>query len=122
MITHVKFSSIPVTDQERALEFYTEKLGFTLETDAPFGDGKRWIELSAPEGNTRIVLFTLEGQEDRIGTYSNIVFATKNVQKAYDELHKKGVEFTSLPTVESWGVYAQFKDPDGNLFILSSSE
>jgi len=45
MITHLKFMSIPVADQERALKFYTEKLGFKVATNQEMGPGKRWIEL-----------------------------------------------------------------------------
>ncbi len=122
MITHMKFASIPVRDQDRALKFYVEKLGFKVEADIPFENRQRWIKLSTPEGKTRVVLFTFPEQEDRIGTPSNVVFATKDVQKTYEELQQKGVEFVSKPVAESWGTYAQFKDPDGNLFILSSED
>lgn len=122
MISHVKFVSIPVSDQDRALKFYTEKLGFKVEADVPIGNGLRWIKLVTPNGETRVVLFTMEGHEDRIGSSSNVVFATADVQKCYDELREKGVEFTSAPIAEAWGTYVQFKDPDGNSFILSASE
>lgn len=122
MITHMKFASIPVRDQDRALKFYVEKLGFKVETDVSMGDRQRWIKLSTPEGKTRVVLFTFPEHEDRIGTFSNVVFATKDVQKTYEQLHQKGVEFIGKPTVESWGTYVQFKDPDGNLFVLSSED
>jgi catechol 2,3-dioxygenase-like lactoylglutathione lyase family enzyme len=45
MIKQIKFVSIPVEDQDRALDFYTEKLGFTIITDQPFDEKQRWIEL-----------------------------------------------------------------------------
>jgi catechol 2,3-dioxygenase-like lactoylglutathione lyase family enzyme len=54
MIRGVKFATIPVTDQERALAFYTEKLGFRLITDQPFNETQRWIELG--RGNTHRTL------------------------------------------------------------------
>jgi len=44
MITHVKFVSVPVRDQQRALEFYTQKLGFQILTDQPFDERQRWID------------------------------------------------------------------------------
>ena len=117
----VKMVSIPVANQEKALKFYTEKLDFKVETNESFGEGKRWIELSAPNSNTRIVLFTVPGQEDRIGTFSNIVFTCDNVQKAYDTLKSRGVEFTQEPTKQPWGgTTSLFKDLDGNIFCLSS--
>lgn len=121
MITHVKLVSIPVRDQDRALKFYTEKLGFKVETDVSVDNCQRWIKLVIPTGETRVVLFTPDGQDDRIGTFSNVVFATTDVQKAYDDLREKGVEFTTAPTAEEWGTYAQFNDSEGNSFVLSSS-
>ncbi len=120
MITHVKFVSIPTRDQDRALEFYTKKLGFKVMTDQPFGS-QRWIELKIPDAQTRITLFTPAGHEDRIGTSFNGAFATDDVQKTYDELAARGVEFTTAPTKQPWGTYAAFKDPDGNEFVLSSA-
>ena len=66
MIKRFKFVTIPVRDQKRALDFYTERLGFTIITDQPFDDKQRWIELRIPKAETRITLFTPEGQEGRI--------------------------------------------------------
>ena len=63
MIKQIKFVSIPVADQNRALDFYTEKLGFTIITDQPFDEKQRWIELRIPKAETRVVLFTPEGDE-----------------------------------------------------------
>jgi len=58
MITHVKLISFPVRDQQRALEFYTQKLGFQILTDQPFDERQRWIELKIPKAETDVVLFT----------------------------------------------------------------
>ena len=55
MITHVKLVSIAVTDQEKSLEFYTEKLGFKLTVDEAFDKYSRWLELKPPGGQTRVV-------------------------------------------------------------------
>ncbi len=65
MITSVKFVGIPVKDQARALAFYREKLGFKVATDQPMGEGQRWIELRIGGAETRVVLFTPKGHEDR---------------------------------------------------------
>ena len=121
MITQLKFVSIPVSDQDRALAFYTEKLGFEISTDQPMGPGKRWIELRIASSGTRVVLFTMDGQEDRIGSFFNGAFACDNVEATYRQLSGRGVEFVEPPTVQSWGSFAKFKDPDGNTFVLSSS-
>jgi catechol 2,3-dioxygenase-like lactoylglutathione lyase family enzyme len=63
------FVSIPVRDQEQALVFYTEKLGFQILTDQPFDAKLRWIELRIPGSEIKMVLFTPAGHEDRIGTF-----------------------------------------------------
>lgn len=120
MISKVKFVGIPVKDQARALEFYRDKLGFKVATDQPMGDGKRWIELRIGGAETRVVLFTPEGHEDRVGTFFNGSLEADNVQKTYEELKAKGVEFTQEPKTEPWGTSALFKDSEGNQFVLSS--
>jgi catechol 2,3-dioxygenase-like lactoylglutathione lyase family enzyme len=120
MIKAVKFVSIPVNDQDQALGFYTKKLGFQILTDQPFGGGQRWIELCIPGGETRVVLFTPEGHETRIGTFSNITFMSDNVEKTYEEMSARGVAFEQPPKKEHWGTSAIFKDLDGNVFVLSS--
>ena len=119
MIKAVKFISIPTRDQDRALGFYTSQLGFRVVTDQPFGE-QRWIELRIPGAETGVVLFTPPGQEDRIGGFMNMAWVTDDVQKTYDELVARGVEFVQPPRSESWGTSAIFKDPDGNTFVLSS--
>ena len=120
MIRAVKFVSIPVRNQDLALEFYTTKLGFEIITDQPMGPGQRWIELGIPRADTRVVLFTVDGQEDRIGTPSNIVFSSDNVERTAEQLAAKGVEFVQPARKEPWGTSAIFKDVDGNQFVLSS--
>src|SRR6185295_9134041 len=75
MISHIKFVGIPVKDQDRALDFYVSRLGFKVHTDQPMGDGpgaQRWIELRTPKGETGVALFTPQGHEDRVGTFSGI--------------------------------------------------
>jgi predicted enzyme related to lactoylglutathione lyase len=120
MIKQIKFVSVPVADQDRALDFYTEKLGFTIMTDQPFDDKQRWIELRIPKAETRVVLFTPDDQKDRIGTFMNMSFICDDIDKTYGELKTRGVEFVNPPKKEPWGTYAIFKDCEGNSFVLSA--
>ncbi len=120
MIKGIKFVSVPVADQDRALAFFTTRLGFTVATDQPFNDRQRWIELRIPGADTRLVLFTPDGWEDRIGGFTNITFYADDVARTYDDLAAKGVEFPMPPKTEHWGTAAIFKDADGNQFVLSS--
>jgi catechol 2,3-dioxygenase-like lactoylglutathione lyase family enzyme len=119
MIRGIKFVNIPVRDQEKSLKFYTEKLGFQIMTDQSFGK-QRWIELGIPGADTGITLFMPPGHEDRIGTFQGFSFWTDNVQKTYEQMSAKGVEFLQTPKKESWGTSAIFKDIDGNQFVLGT--
>ena len=118
MITHVKFVSIPIRNQDLALAFYTEKLGFKLITDQPHDDKQRWIELRIGGSDTRFVLFNMD--ENRIGSFFSGALACNDVGKTYRELKERGVHFVSPPKQEEWGCFAVFEDLDGNKFVLSS--
>ena len=119
MIKCIKFASVPTRDQDRALEFFTEKLGFVVATDQPFGP-QRWIELRIPGAETRLVLFTPPGHESRVGEFMAMSLWSDDVQKTYEQLRGRGVEFVQPPKTESWGTSAIFKDSEGNQFVLSS--
>jgi len=121
MLTSVRSVGIYVGDQERAKRFYTEALGFDLVQDTPMGaepDSPRWIEVAPPDKNVLLVLYTTDDQKDRVGTFSNVLFDCDDIEKTYDELRAKGVEFTEAPTRQFWGWWAVFKDPDGNSYGL----
>lgn len=120
MISHVKFVSIPTRDQDRALKFWTECAGFRVLIDQPFDEKQRWIELRVPKAETRIVLFTAEGEEKRIGTTMNMSYECDDVDKTYEELKARGVEFEGAPEKQPWGTYAIFKDSEGNRFVIGS--
>jgi predicted enzyme related to lactoylglutathione lyase len=120
MIKRIKFLGIPVRDQQRALSFYTEKLGFRILTDQYFSETQRWIELSIPGAETGVVLFTPEGHEDRIGTFVNTSWEVDSLDKTYDELKAKGVDFQSPPQKQPWGHFAIMKDSEGNQIVLNS--
>ena len=118
MIKQIKFVSVPVANQDRALDFYTEKLGFTIITDQRFDDKQRWIELRVPKAEKRVVLFTTDDDKNRIGTFMNMSYTCDDLQKTYEELRKRGVEFENPPKKEHWGNFAIFKDSEANRFVL----
>jgi predicted enzyme related to lactoylglutathione lyase len=120
MIKQIKFISIPVKDQNRALDFYTEKLGFTILTDKPFDKKQRWIELRIPKAQTHVVLFNTDEDKDRVGRFMNLSFACADVGKTYKELKARGVEFRGPPEKQPWGTFAIMKDSEGNQFVLST--
>ena len=103
MITKTSTVGIYVSDQDQALDFYTNKLGFEKLTDEPMGSDARWIEVAPAGAQTRLVLFTPPGQEDRIGTFSNVVFSCDDMESTYQELSGRGVEFSETPSEQPWG-------------------
>jgi predicted enzyme related to lactoylglutathione lyase len=121
MISHVKFISVPTANQDRALKFWTEQVGFQVFTDQPFNDKQRWIELRIGNSDTRVVLFMFDEQGLKPGMMFNGALASDNVDQTYTELAGRGVEFVTPPQKAHWGTFAMFKDPDGNQFLLSSS-
>ncbi len=120
MIRKLNYVGIPTQDQARALAFWTKTMGFLVATDRVLPDGRRWIELTIPGAQTAVLLFTPEGHEDRVGSFFNGSFGCDDVDYTYEQLLKRGVEFTGPPERSAGGACVYFKDPDGNTFFLSS--
>ena len=120
MIKAVKFVTVPAEDQDRLLRFFTEQLGFAVATDQPFAEDQRWIEMRIPGADTRIVLFSVSPEMDPEGKMTGISFLADDVRSTYAELTNRGVEFVQEPREADWGTAAVFKDPEGNLYVLSS--
>lgn len=132
MITKMNHVSIFVLDQDSAYEFYVNKLGFKVHTDAPMGPGMRWLTVCPPEQpDLEITLMKIEdgmmfksSTADQMkemvknGTFGFGVFECNNLLATYEELKTKGVEFTKPPTKEFYGFEALFKDDSGNWFSL----
>jgi catechol 2,3-dioxygenase-like lactoylglutathione lyase family enzyme len=121
MIKAINVVGVPVSDQQRALDFYTKTLGFRVITDQPFDDKQRWIELGIGRSSSGLTLFTPEGQENRIGTFTNISFVADDVMATCKDLAAKGVKFIQEPQKADWGTAAIFADPDGNQFVIGSA-
>jgi len=121
MLKYVKFAELPVEDQDRALSFYTEKVGLKVIQDSPYQDGWRWIELEIPGAETRL-LFTKRKGKDETGA-SSLVLIAEDVNETYRELAGKGVTFTKEPTQAPWNpgeTLAQFRDSEGNDIVVST--
>ena len=107
-----------MTDQQVALEFYTQKLGFTERVNMEHFEMPdiRWIELVPPGGSTAIVLSTWEDSTSR-GT---IVLVTTNIEADYAELQAKGLNLPPLDR-QPWGISTLITDPDGNKLLLQQN-
>jgi lactoylglutathione lyase len=102
-ITRVKSTTVHVTDPDKAIDFYINKLGFELRSDQPFEDGLRWIEVAPAGAETVIILakgFGLDsGGQDRIGKFTGIVLEAQDMKATYETLSAKGIKFTETPSM-----------------------
>jgi len=136
MINKMSHVSIFVLDQESAFDFYVNKLGFKVHTDAPMGPGMRWLTVCPPDQpELEITLMAIsEGmmfnketaaamkELVKKGTFGFGVFECKNLLATYEELKAKGVVFTKEPKEEFYGFEALFKDDSGNWFSLGQKK
>jgi catechol 2,3-dioxygenase-like lactoylglutathione lyase family enzyme len=90
-ITDVGTVGIPVSDQDRALEFYREKLGFEVRMDASYGEGLRWIEV-APPGATTTLALVAEGNGNPSGIDTGLRLSTRDAAADHAALRAKGVD------------------------------
>lgn len=132
MITKMSITNLHVLDQDRAKDFYVNKLGFKLVDDIPMGNGNRWLTVSPPEQpDLQIVLFPLTvgkkiSQEKydvlveliENGAFGGGVLTCQDIFATYEELKAKGVIFKKPPTKEFYGTEALFQDDSGNYFSL----
>ncbi|MEO6851854.1 MAG: VOC family protein [Mucilaginibacter sp.] len=132
MISRVTHMCVYTLDQDSALDFYTNKLGFNVKMDVPMGPNTRWLTVSPPEQpEMEINLFpltvgkmfteeTVNTLKDLVsnGTFGVGIFSCSDIYATYEELKGKGVEFIKPPTKEFYGSEALFKDDSGNWFSL----
>jgi predicted enzyme related to lactoylglutathione lyase len=116
-ISHVQVVTVPVTDQDRALDFYVETLGFDLVADNPMGD-ERWVQVAPKNGQTGLALVTRFATMPA-GSLRGLVLQTADVDAETERLRAAGVDITG-PVDAEWGRYATLEDPDGNGLMLSS--
>jgi catechol 2,3-dioxygenase-like lactoylglutathione lyase family enzyme len=136
MITKASHFSIFVLDQTSAYEFYINKLGFKVNTDAQMGPKGRWLTVNPPEQpGLEIALMAIDDKMlfnaesaatmrelVKAGTFGFAVFECDDMLATYEELKAKGVHFKKEPTKEFWGLNAVFQDDSGNWFSLSEAK
>jgi len=124
-----------VHDQDEALAFYTEKLGFAVRTAATLPElgNFRWLTVSpAGQPDVAIVLMAIPGppvMDEEVanqvrslmatGFAGTVFLTTEDCQASYEELKARGVEFTEEPEERPYGIDSGFRDPSGNSFRLT---
>jgi catechol 2,3-dioxygenase-like lactoylglutathione lyase family enzyme len=110
--------AVPVNDQDGAIAFYTEKLGFSLAADIDAG-GYRWVEVAPPGGGTTLaVVPPPEGGPTGIDT--NVILSTDNIDEAHAELRSRGVDVADQVSRMGDPVppMFSFRDPEGNKLLI----
>jgi catechol 2,3-dioxygenase-like lactoylglutathione lyase family enzyme len=119
--------TLRVRNQSEALRFYTEKLGFVIRADFPYGQGQRWITVApAEEPSVQIVLqppdwFSGEERARHLqyaGNNPTLVFQVQDCRATHVRLQKNGVVFTLPPTEQAYGIEADATDMDGNTLVF----
>ena len=120
-ITRIHFQSIPVVDQDRALAFYTQNLGFEVHTDVPYSDGWRWIFLTLPGAETRLHFATRD--DISITGKPALCLVCDSVDDEAEKLRANGVEITNGPDDAPWqpGIrWLMVRDSEDNMILLES--
>lgn len=136
MIVKMSHVLIWVKNQQEALEFYRDKLGFQVDTDSMIGEDFRWLTMKIPtQPGFEIILMEpkpgmmldkesatqLRSLIDK-GVLGGGVFDADDIHKTYAELKSRGVAFQGPPSTQSWGTATVMKDNSGNWFSLSQHD
>ena len=107
---------VPVTDVDRAKDFYVNKLGFVADHDQKVKEGLRFVQLT-PEGSACSIAFGEGITEMTPGSQNGIMMVVDDVRAVHKDLVEKGVDVTDIDE-QAWGTFVYFKDPDGNGWTL----
>ena len=110
---------VPVSDQDKAIAFYTEKLGFSLAADVPFGEGERWVEVTPPGGGATLALVPPRG-DYQTGRMTGVALDSGDARADHAELKEKGVDVDDelMGGDGTVPLLFFFRDGDGNHLML----
>jgi catechol 2,3-dioxygenase-like lactoylglutathione lyase family enzyme len=118
-VTHIQVISIPVSDQDRARDFYVDSLGFTLLADQQLSPEMRWVMVAPPGGGATLTLVTWF-ESMPAGSLKGTVLETDDLDGDAVALSAKGVSVSAVENAP-WGRFVTFDDPDGNGIVLQAS-
>lgn len=126
MISHIHATTIVVADQDKAIHFYRDVLGWELTDDVPMGPTMRWVTVAPAGAQTRIALsipsWYTKKPSLEMGINTGIAFSTPDLKSTFAELTKRGVKFKSEPEMMPWGkLGVWFLDPDDNEFFIGEA-
>ena len=122
MFGPIKTVTVYVDDQQKAIEFYTQKLGCVIRRSLPMGPNANWVEVSPPGAQTCLVLYPKAMMPNSAELKLGVVFHCRDVEGTCRRLESLDVRISMPPKQMPWGMFAAFLDIDGNEFGLTSQE
>src|SRR6185312_12679214 len=123
MFSHIHSTTIVVSDQAAALDFFVNVLGWEKGMDAQMGPEMRYLTVVPPGATTQLVLALpnwFDDNNNRLGVNTGIALSTPDIDATYATLSERGVKFKQPVEMMPWGGKATwFYDPDGNEFFLA---
>jgi catechol 2,3-dioxygenase-like lactoylglutathione lyase family enzyme len=110
---------VPVSDQDRAIEFFVQKLGFEKRNDTPFGNGDRWVEV-APAGASTTIAIVPPREGDPVGIETRVGWTTDDADASHASMRAQGVDVDEevMRMGDPVPPMYFFRDPDGNKFMV----
>ena len=118
MIERIATVAIYAEDQQAAMKFWTEQVGFELRRNDPMGPGAFWIEVAPQGAQSALVIYPRQMMPNWAELKASIVFETKSFQETYEGMKARGVTFLEEPKAMPWGTFVRFQDIDGNEYLL----
>ncbi|WP_219412539.1 VOC family protein [Pseudonocardia nigra] len=118
MISRIASAIVAVADQDVMRDFFVERLGFTLLTDAEMWPGARWVEVVPSGGGTGLVLSAAKDFGRDPDPQYPMTFGCADLVATAAELRAAGVEVTD-PVTEPWGSYIRVTDPEGRALLVN---
>jgi predicted enzyme related to lactoylglutathione lyase len=121
MLEKIFYTTMLVSDQDKALDFYTNVLGLEQRVDNPTPDGVRFLTVGADGQDFQLVLWPGtpgQAQPSQGRVPPSCTIETDDIRKEYEALKSRGVKFETDVLEFPWGYVAQFDDPDGNRLQL----
>lgn len=109
--------AVPVSDVERAIDFYVNKVGFHLDHDHTVNENLRFIQLTPPGSACSITIGKGIATDMKPGSLKGLQMVVDDALAAHDELAARGVEVSEVSNMP-WGIFVYFSDPDGNSWAL----
>lgn len=118
MIEGIATVAVYVDDQDSALRFWTEQVGFEVARRQSMGPAGDWLELAPKGAASCLVLYPKSIMADWAKHSASIVFECSDIVATHQEMASRGVTFVQEPRDMPWGPFAIFRDPEGNEFML----